>query len=268
MAEETPERISFAYREIDVIHPKIVHKFGSTLKELDLSNNNIQDLSPLKGFTQLQVLVLDGNKVNSHTKIPFMPKLHTLWVNSNQISNLTIFVDKLVENIPNLKFLSMLKNEACPNFFNGHSLKEYNDYRQYVISRIPRLSTLDSTPITDQERVDALRVYSTLPVPKVEQNYTIPTVASPANISNSPKPTEKQKKTHKGKKKKTEVKAKKSGIGALTLPIFNTDNEEIITGTPPPPSLTKGTDQESDFDTDSNDESWTDDDDTDEWDKQ
>lgn len=63
--------------------------------------------------------MLDNNEVNSHTKFPQMNTLHTLWVNSNQIDNLIIFIDKVAANIPNIKFLSMLKNEACPNFFNG-----------------------------------------------------------------------------------------------------------------------------------------------------
>jgi len=233
MAEESLERLSFAYREIEEIHPKIVHKFGATVKELDLSNNSIQDLSPLKGFTQLQLLVLDGNKVTSHTKIPLMSKLHTLWVNSNQISNLTIFIDKLVENTPNLKFLSMLKNEACPNFFNGHSLKDYNDYRQYVLSRLPKLSTLDSTPVTDKERADALRVYSTLPAPKVE---TTNPISTNNNITNSPKLDDKQKKRHKGKRKKESGKDKTDAAetSILPLPVFNTDNDGDPNSLPPP----------------------------------
>lgn len=80
-------------------------------------------------FTELEILVLDGNRLTDHSKIPRMEKLHTLWVNKNKISNLTFFIDKLVEFTPNLKFLSMLDNDACPNYFNGGSLKQYNDYR-------------------------------------------------------------------------------------------------------------------------------------------
>jgi len=268
MAEIIPERISFAYRDIDEINQKLVQKFGSTVKELDLSNNSIQDLSPLKGFTQLQVLVLDGNKVNSHTKIPLMSKLHTLWVNSNRIANLTIFIDKLVENTPNLKFLSMLKNDACPNFFNGHSLKEYTDYRQYIISRMPKLTTLDSTPITDKERMESSRLYSNLPSPKVEPANPIPNTSS-SSPTNSPKPVEK-KGTQKEKKKKSKGTSKhdhsKTESTGLPLPIF-TDNDGNVVGAPPP-SLLTAHDHDSDFDTDSDNGSWTDEEDTDEWDKQ
>jgi len=163
MVEEvTSDRLSLAYRELSSIPAPIASKFGPQIRELDLSNNEISDLLVLKSFTKLQVLVLDGNKINSHTKFPLLDKLHTLWVNSNCIENLTIFIDKLAENTPNLKFLSMLKNEACPNFFNGHSLREYSDYRHYVISRFKYLTCLDSTPISDAERAEANRVYSSL----------------------------------------------------------------------------------------------------------
>ena len=73
--------------------------------------------------------MLDSNRITDHTKIPRMEKLHTLWVNKNKIANLAIFIDKLVEFTPNLKHLSMLDNDACPNYFNGGSLKQYTDYR-------------------------------------------------------------------------------------------------------------------------------------------
>jgi len=81
-----------------------------------------------------------------------------VWVNSNQISNLTIFIDKLVENTPNLKFLSMLKNPACPNFFNGHEQEDYQRYRLFVLYKLPKLKHLDCTETTAKELSEAKRV--------------------------------------------------------------------------------------------------------------
>jgi Leucine-rich repeat (LRR) protein len=75
--------------------------------------------------------VLDGNKLSSHSKIPRLPSLKTLWVNKNRIGNLSIFIDQLVDAVPNLRYLSMMNNDACPNFFNGGSLKQYQDYRYH-----------------------------------------------------------------------------------------------------------------------------------------
>jgi len=105
---------------------------------------------------------LDGNKLTEHTKVPRLEKLHTLWVNRNNIANLTLFINKLVESTPNLKHLSMLNNDACPNFFNGGSLKQYKDYRCYVISRLRTLTVLDDTNISSQEKEQAIQFYGNL----------------------------------------------------------------------------------------------------------
>eukprot|EP01133_Synstelium_polycarpum_P017351 gene17351-20701_t len=117
------ERLDLAYRDITEINPKIIERFGATVKELDLTSNHLEN---------------------------------------NQIQNLIIFIDRIVDAMPNLRTLSMLKNEACPNFFNGHSLREYKDYRLYVLSRIKSLSTLDSTPITADEISESAKTYGNM----------------------------------------------------------------------------------------------------------
>ena len=106
-----------------VIYPIIHVPVQSDSRPVD------SDLTPLRDFVKLETLVLDGNKLTSHSKIPRLPALKTLWVNKNRIGNLSIFIDQLVEAVPNLRYLSMMNNDACPNFFNGGSLKQYQDYR-------------------------------------------------------------------------------------------------------------------------------------------
>jgi len=242
---EIVEKLSLAYRELYDIDIKIVQKFGPYLKEFDLSSNNLRDLTFLKGFPKLETLVLDGNSITSHTKIPKMEKLHTLWVNSNQISNLILFIDKLAYSAPNLKFFSMLKNEACPNFFNGKSLQEYNDYRRYVISRLPGLSTLDSSPITNDEKAEALRLYSSLPLPSK------PTL--PDEDIRAPKKPQSPK-----RKKKTKVR-----LTTANLPEFLNGGSKM--GPPPPnsaPNIAEvdNEDTSSDFSSEGgvDSEEWTD----------
>jgi hypothetical protein len=88
-----------------------------------------RDLLPLREFSKLELLVIDSNRITSHTKFPSLPNLRTLWVNKNKIDNLALFIDKLVLSCPNLKFLSMLQNEACPNYFTSGTPKQYQDYR-------------------------------------------------------------------------------------------------------------------------------------------
>lgn len=90
------------------------------------------DLRALQGFTNLHTLVLDSNQLTSHVAFPQLPHLETLWINDNKISNLSLFVVTLSSMFPNLKFLSMMKNEAAPSYFNGGSLQDYQEYRLAV----------------------------------------------------------------------------------------------------------------------------------------
>jgi len=191
------ERLSLAYRDLSEVPPRIGEQFGQFLKELDLSNNELSDLTNLRDFQKLEVLVLDNNKLTSHTKIPSsLRTVHTLWVNNNEIANLSLFVDKLVASCPNLKFLSMLRNKACPNFFNGGTPKQYTDYRKYVIDRLRSLSVLDSSAITEQEREEAYRTYGSLPAsfaPVANENVPPLNSAEP-NPSLPAKPSRKERK--------------------------------------------------------------------------
>lgn len=58
----------------------------------------------------------------------------------------------------------MLKNDACPNFFNGGTPEQYEDYRLFVLSRLSQLLVLDSTPVTQQEREQAKERYGDLTI--------------------------------------------------------------------------------------------------------
>lgn len=100
-----------------------------------------RDLEVLEKFPRLELVVLDSNRISSDTKFPRLPTLHTLWLNKNkvrlygiamralQIENLAVLVDKLVASTPNLRHLSLLQNEACPNYFTGGTAGQYRDYR-------------------------------------------------------------------------------------------------------------------------------------------
>jgi len=193
MAQESPQRLSLAYRDLTEIHERIVEKFGPFITELDLSNNSISDLTPLKGFIKLQTLVLDNNEITSHSKIPNLPELHTLWVNKNKISNLSLFIEKVAIACPNLRFLSMLNNEACPNYFNSGTLKQYQDYRQFVISRLKNIKTLDSEEIASQEVNKASEVYGVLPT-RVEKDV-LNKIPTPTNLEKKSKSEKKSKRS-------------------------------------------------------------------------
>eukprot|EP01113_Clastostelium_recurvatum_P002098 TRINITY_DN10877_c0_g2_i2.p1 TRINITY_DN10877_c0_g2~~TRINITY_DN10877_c0_g2_i2.p1 ORF type:complete len:212 (-),score=63.38 TRINITY_DN10877_c0_g2_i2:26-661(-) len=203
-----------------------------------------------------------------------MEKLLTLWVNNNKIENLTIFIDKLVDNTPNLKFLSMLRNEACPNFFNGHSLRDYNDYRYYVISRLKHLTTLDATPITDAERGEADRIYSTLATRETREEVdrrrdeeALKKKAALAEAVSSPAEKPARKKKQRKPKTKTEnstpsVAPDASAASSSSLPLPDFDVGPSAPGAAPPAAgplfNNQGGDDDSDF---SSDSEWSEEDD-------
>jgi len=159
------EKLSIAYRELETIHPRIVNQFAKITKHLDLTENKLTDITPLKDFIKLESLILDNNLITHNVKLPKIPTLTTLWVNNNKISNLIQFVDQLAITSPNIKYLSMLGNEACPNYMNGSTLKQYNDYRYYVLSRLKYITHIDSAPITQEERLEAQKIYGNLILP-------------------------------------------------------------------------------------------------------
>ncbi|XP_028973130.2 uncharacterized protein LOC114830229 isoform X1 [Esox lucius] len=108
---------------------------------------------------KLSTLILDCNSYSSHVKFPYMPSVTTVCINKNKISNLPIFVEEIRTKFPNIKILSMMNNEAAPSYFNGGSLTQYIDYRQYVISQIPTLKILDDTEVLGKERAQAKKTY-------------------------------------------------------------------------------------------------------------
>ncbi|KAB5579411.1 hypothetical protein PHYPO_G00194770 [Pangasianodon hypophthalmus] len=145
------KRLSFAYQSLLEIPYDAILKQRDTLEVLDLSYNLLDDhkRSPalLGELDKLSTLILDGNNYSTHVKFPYMPSLTTLWINKNKISNLPIIVEEIRCKFPNIKILSMMNNEAAPSYFNGGSLTQYIDYRQYVISQLPSLEVLDDTEV-------------------------------------------------------------------------------------------------------------------------
>ncbi|CAF0722457.1 unnamed protein product [Didymodactylos carnosus] len=153
-------KISFAFQGLDTISDKLLPKDKESIDYLDLSENRLVDLRFLFDLPNLKTLILDKNGITSNVKLPYMDHLHTLWINHNQIKNLSVFIQTLSFSTPSLKYLSMMNNPAAPSFFNGGSYAQYIDYRYYVISQLPRLIMLDDTEITREERSEAERVYT------------------------------------------------------------------------------------------------------------
>lgn len=152
-------RLSLAWRELKRYEKT---KSDKQITELDLSHNEFRDMNFLLDLPALEILVMDSNKLTATSPIPHHKNLRVLSVNDNLIESLPNFVGSVGSALPSLTHLSMLKNGACPNFFNGGTPRTYQDYRHYVLSKIPRLVTLDSTEVTEEERIEAKRVYGSM----------------------------------------------------------------------------------------------------------
>uniref|UniRef100_A0AAY5KX95 U2A'/phosphoprotein 32 family A C-terminal domain-containing protein n=1 Tax=Esox lucius TaxID=8010 RepID=A0AAY5KX95_ESOLU len=151
--------LSFAYQGLLEIPYETILAQQDTLEVLDLSYNLLEDPALLVELEKLSTLILDCNSYSSHVKFPYMPSVTTVCINKNKISNLPIFVEEIRTKFPNIKILSMMNNEAAPSYFNGGSLTQYIDYRQYVISQIPTLKILDDTEVLGKERAQAKKTY-------------------------------------------------------------------------------------------------------------
>lgn len=146
-------------------------EYGSKVTRLDLSFNYIRTVEALDKFTTLEELVLDNNDIDDTITFPPMPKLHTLLINKNKITNVDLFTDKLQTCFPSLTYLSMLGNQACPNelLATDKDEEDYQRYRYYVIFKLPRLRFLDSRPVSESERTEAKRVGALMRVVKADE---------------------------------------------------------------------------------------------------
>lgn len=101
-------------------------------------------------FKDLKSLVLDNNEIKSLKDFPDLPELETLWLNNNQLEDLSEVIE-VAAKLPKLTYLSILKNPCVPNMFSS----EYELYRYDVLKRLNNLKFLDSQPVTEKERQEA-----------------------------------------------------------------------------------------------------------------
>lgn len=153
--EKSGERVSLAYEQLSKIPRKIADKFSRTTTILDLSYNDIKDLSFLNQFRQLNTLILDHNPKLDEKTLPSLPNLSLLWLNHCDIDNVQNWIYRIRDCCPSLRYLSLMANPGATSSFNGNSTLEHNDYRMMVISILPYLRHLDDVEVTAAQRAQA-----------------------------------------------------------------------------------------------------------------
>ncbi|XP_032170017.1 leucine-rich melanocyte differentiation-associated protein isoform X2 [Mustela erminea] len=141
-----------------------------------------RSLEGLSAFGSLEELILDNNLLGNDLVLPGLPRLHTLTLNKNQITDLECLLDHLAEVTPALEYLSLLGNVACPNELVSLEKDEedYKRYRCFVLHKLPNLKFLDARKVTRQEREEALLRGSFMKVVKPKASSDRVT-ASPEN---------------------------------------------------------------------------------------
>ncbi|XP_023948085.1 leucine-rich melanocyte differentiation-associated protein [Bicyclus anynana] len=151
-------RLSYCGQDCQKIPPTLWKMYGNKVNCLDLSYNSIETLKGLENFTLLEELILDNNKLGDSVYFPLMPRLKTLSINNNQITDLDGLVQKISEKFPSLTYLSLLSNKACPNELSDLDKDDtdYQRYRYFVLYKVRNLRFLDSRRVSAVEYREAM----------------------------------------------------------------------------------------------------------------
>ncbi|XP_076459871.1 leucine-rich melanocyte differentiation-associated protein-like isoform X2 [Babylonia areolata] len=152
-------QLCYLGHEVTMIPPTLIDTYADRTQRLDLSFNMIQCLSGLERFIQLKELILDNNELSDDTVFPCLRSLTTLCLNKNRFENLDPLLHQLKEKFPQLHYLSLLGNIACPNQLSSSEKDEedYQRYRYYVLYHLPYLKFLDSSAVQQEELQEARR---------------------------------------------------------------------------------------------------------------
>ncbi|XP_060526766.1 leucine-rich melanocyte differentiation-associated protein-like isoform X2 [Cylas formicarius] len=131
--------------------------YGPKVHSLDLSYNELITLRGIDLFPYLRELILDNNQLGDTIQVPQLPHLHTLSLNKNNICDLESLLQQIKTNMPNMVYLSLLGNKACPHQLSGEENddEDYQRYRYFVLHHLPNLKFLDSKKVSELERREA-----------------------------------------------------------------------------------------------------------------
>jgi len=152
----------------------VIENLGATQDQydsFDLSDNEISKLENFPLLNRLRTLLLSNNQICRIVPSlgESLPHLETLVLNNNKISNLSD-IDSLAD-FPNLKTLSLIDN----------LITKKQNYRLYVIHKLPKLKLLDFRKIKQKERIASEKVYGTSKQPKIKSKEEAP---HPSGFSN------------------------------------------------------------------------------------
>ncbi|XP_064479754.1 leucine-rich melanocyte differentiation-associated protein-like [Ornithodoros turicata] len=180
--------ISFVHRECSRIPTALIENHSLSARCLDLSYNQLRTLTGIEHFTQLRELILDNNQLNDTAEFVHSSHLTTLSLNKNCFCDLERLVSTLQQYYPNLTFLSLLGNPACPDQITNPEKDEddYRRYRYYVIHKLVNLRFLDSRCVSNGERREAQRIGAFMRVARPAEGDEAPDDVYPSPFTQLP----------------------------------------------------------------------------------
>ncbi|GFO38127.1 leucine-rich repeat-containing protein c10orf11-like protein [Plakobranchus ocellatus] len=196
-------QLSFIGHDVETIPQELIQDYCNITKRLDLSFNRLMSVAGLEHFKFLKELILDNNELSDDVTFPYLKELHTLTLNKNSLTNLNSLIEKLAQKFPNLTYLSLLGNQACPNQLSSSEKddEDYQRYRYYVLFKLPKLKFLDSTQVQASEVAEAKRIGPFMVVVRPKDSDSEEAPSLPESPKYSPLPadlTQEEGKDHQG----------------------------------------------------------------------
>lgn len=145
--------VVLSYEGIEIVYHDLATEFSKFAIALDLTENEITDLSFLKTFHKLQSLVLDKNRHMNPKTMPTMKNLQILWLNGCNIPDITKWIEVIRVKCPKLQRLSLINNPGARSLINLSTTDENEEYRCYVAGRLKKLEYLDEAPVIRNGRM-------------------------------------------------------------------------------------------------------------------
>lgn len=123
-------------------------KYCINLQKLNLSNNNVEDISVLSNLTKLETLNLSGNNVKDISSLNNLTNLNSLDLSNNNIMDISA-----LSNLINLKFLDISRN-------NIEDISALSNLTNLTILYLWENSIIDISPLSNLKEFSSLELSS------------------------------------------------------------------------------------------------------------
>lgn len=138
--------LNLSYNELYEINDIISFE---SLKELDISNNKIEDISFCENLPNLCIFNAENNNIITITSLNICSKIKILKLSNNNIKYLNSTL-RTIKNLLNLEELSIKGNPFLSELFS---------YREYFITFYSKINILDNEKIDEEKRIFSENFY-------------------------------------------------------------------------------------------------------------